>query len=68
MVIVIVVLFFGRRMYGDISCDNNSEIIQIDTYTNLGMSYANTTGLGGQTVFTGQRKFVAKEIEVYMME
>jgi hypothetical protein len=35
------------------------------SYTNLGCSYLNDTGMGGQQLFTGGHTFLAKEIEVF---
>jgi hypothetical protein len=34
-------------------------------YTNLGGSYVNDTGIDGKLVFTGERNFTVKEIEVF---
>jgi hypothetical protein len=34
-------------------------------YTNLGVSYENTTGLDGKTVFTGASNFQPQEVEVF---
>jgi hypothetical protein len=42
------------------NCNTNT-----DSYSNLGLSYANDTCLGGQTVLTGSRDFTVKEIEVF---
>jgi hypothetical protein len=36
-----------------------------DSYTSLGYSYTNDTGLDGDVVFTGSLKFRVKEIEVF---
>jgi hypothetical protein len=36
-----------------------------NSYTNLGNSYANDTGLNGKEVLTGSRNFRAKEVEVF---
>jgi hypothetical protein len=37
----------------------------ISSYTNLGQSYTNDTGLDGKTFFTGSEYFSAKEIEIF---
>jgi hypothetical protein len=42
------------------NCDQNTT-----SYTNLGMSYTNDTGLTGTQVFTGEYHFQVKEIEVF---
>jgi hypothetical protein len=36
-----------------------------NSWTNLGTSYTNDTGLDGKTFFTGSRNFQVKEIEVF---
>jgi hypothetical protein len=42
------------------NCDQN-----IDSYTALGNSYTNDTGINGVQVFTGQQMFQVREIEVF---
>lgn len=51
----------------DITTTTNSQIGS-NAYTNLGHSYSNSTGLGGETVFTGSRNFTLKELEVYQVQ
>lgn len=68
---------YGYTGYGptfsgshDIYCSNNSNA-NSNSYTNLGAHsgvYSNTTGLNGQTVFTGKYNFTAKEIEVFQVQ
>jgi hypothetical protein len=41
-------------------CNENTK-----SYTNLGTSYRNDTGLNGTEVFTGEQYFQVKEIEVF---
>jgi hypothetical protein len=54
---------------------NNCDIAVFDrcnagtsSFTNLGLAYVNDTGLDGQKVFTGERTFTVKEIEVFAIE
>jgi hypothetical protein len=42
------------------NCDQNT-----NSYTKLGTSYTNDTGIDGRQVFTGQHRFQVKEIEVF---
>jgi hypothetical protein len=42
------------------NCDQNTS-----SYTNLGYSYKNDTGIAGGKVFTGEQYFQVKEIEVF---
>jgi hypothetical protein len=50
--------FYGMGVYDD--CNANT-----DSYTDLGHTYTNDTGLDGRTVFTGSEYFKVKEIEVF---
>jgi hypothetical protein len=43
-------------------CNNSTS-----SYTNLGGSYANDTGIAGNQFFTGEGKFTVKEIEVFQV-
>jgi hypothetical protein len=43
-------------------CNNNTS-----SYTNLGNSYANDTGIAGTQFFTGEYNFTVKEIEVFQV-
>jgi hypothetical protein len=43
-------------------CNNNT-----NSYTNLGCSYANDTGIAGNQFFTGESNFTVKEIEVFQV-
>jgi hypothetical protein len=38
------------------------------SYTNLGSAYANDTGISGSQVFTGERNFTVKELEVFVVD
>lgn len=49
----------------DIVCYNNAN--SASNYTHLGGNYSNTTGLDGQTFFTGKYNYTAKDIEVYQV-
>jgi hypothetical protein len=42
------------------SCNANNS-----SYTNLGASFVNDTGIDGRQVFTGEFNFKVKEIEVF---
>jgi hypothetical protein len=44
-------------------CENRNANASTGSY--LGRSYANDTGLDGQTVLTGSRYFAVREIEVF---
>jgi hypothetical protein len=50
--------FYGMSVSND--CNANT-----DSWTYLGASYTNDTGLDGQTVFAGPWNFQVKEIEVF---
>jgi hypothetical protein len=39
-----------------------------NSYSNLGVRYVNDTGINGTQVFTGERNFTVKEIEVFTIE
>jgi hypothetical protein len=51
---------YGLDIYVADSCNTNAS-----GYTNLGYGYVNDTGISGTTVFTGERTFTVKEIEVF---
>jgi hypothetical protein len=50
----------AHDVYVSDCCDQNG-----NSYTNLGHSYANDTGITGTQVFTGEQYFTVKEIEVF---
>jgi hypothetical protein len=50
----------GHDLYVADCCNQNAV-----SYTNLGSAYVNDTGLKGEHVFTGERHFTVKEIEVF---
>jgi hypothetical protein len=50
--------------YEDITVSDNCNT-NTSSYTYLGSSYANDTGLDGRIVFTGSRNFKVEEIEVF---
>jgi hypothetical protein len=51
--------WFGGLRVCD-NCNTNPK-----SFTNLGETYTNDTGVGGRTVFTGSQFFKVKEIEVF---
>jgi hypothetical protein len=50
--------------YGPVFGRNN-DISVCDSYTNLGGSFVNDTGIEGKQVLTGEYRFQVKEIEVF---
>jgi hypothetical protein len=50
---------------GHAICVGNNCNQDTSSYTNLGSGYANDTGIDGTQVFTGERNFQVKEIEVF---
>jgi hypothetical protein len=57
-------LVFGSKndiQVGD-SCNGNTR-----NYTDIGGTYVNDTGISGEQVFTGERVFTVKEIEVFSL-
>jgi hypothetical protein len=53
---------FGRGWDIGVSDDCNTNT---NSYTSLGRSYTNDTGLDAEVVFTGSVKFQVKEIEIF---
>jgi hypothetical protein len=53
---------FGNNY--DIYVSDNCNI-NASNYTNLGWTFANDTGIPGDQVFTGERNFTVKEIEIF---
>jgi hypothetical protein len=51
---------FGDDIYVGNDCNNTT-----NSSTNLGVSYANDTGIAGNQFFTGEYNFTVKEIEVF---
>jgi hypothetical protein len=49
---------------GEVEISDNCNA-NTDSYTSLGYSYINDTGLDGDSVFTGSGDFTVKEIEVF---
>jgi hypothetical protein len=54
---------YGPSFY-DIGVKNNCNA-NSDSYTSLGWSYTNDTGVCADTFFTGSRHFQAKDVEVF---
>jgi hypothetical protein len=52
----------GSDIYVADGCNNNTS-----SYTNLGHSYTNDTGIAQTQFFTGERNFTVKEIEVFQV-
>jgi hypothetical protein len=50
----------GYDIYVADNCNANT-----NSYTNLGYTYVNDTGITGNAVFTGEEYFTVKEIEVF---
>jgi hypothetical protein len=50
----------GRDIFVVNNCDQSK-----NNYTNLGVGYRNDTGISGDQLFTGERNFQVKEIEVF---
>jgi hypothetical protein len=50
----------GHDIYVADNCNANT-----NSYTNLGGGYVNDTGITGTTVFTGEQRFMVKDIEVF---
>jgi hypothetical protein len=44
-------------------CNANS-----NSFTNLGTTFTNDTGIDGTRVFTGERHFTVKDIEVFVID
>jgi hypothetical protein len=53
----------GCEIYVSDGCNANSS-----SYTNLGNTFTNGTGIDGKQVFTGEYHFTAKEIEVFAID
>jgi hypothetical protein len=50
----------GNDLHVGDNCDKSD-----GSYTSLGTTYMNDTGLLGRIVFTGERLFTAREMEVF---
>jgi hypothetical protein len=53
----------GQDIYVANGCNENSS-----SFTNLGNTFTNDTGIHGQQVFTGEVHFIVKEIEVFLID
>jgi hypothetical protein len=53
----------GNDIYVADGCNANSS-----SFTNLGTTFTNDTGIDGTLVFTGESPFTVKEIEVFVID